>query len=424
MNKVAQIKKPKWWLYAMVTIVIAGYLFYRVSESITGSLVDISFVKAGSGYGDNNEHQIYQNSSGNNDWGEGPLITDPVWIADGPDANNDPDKNEPTLYRRSKVGAPSRLKVDVTIKVEPAGTKFSLAGSEGSVINFRADNIKATGAAQTVSMISKVDLPQTVSMLTKTFNWRIAKTAGGPGYDLGSSTHKIYIVYDTPFTANVEGQANKLTPKRLNFVIGGASGKSTLQDVVDAVTGTVSKKISGSYGSFLGDEKTNRWLFYARKYVSNLDCHNRAALAVSALGVVGVKALVTQVYPTLHPVPTHPIAGNTNSTVNDYVSGYNQTRKKWGKDIDSGKIAHLMFSGNNFEGGLVTKDGSTDDGHVWITIWPYSKHSMSKQYLKWYASSFSQYWHDHQGDGPSKSTVIPVPLNKLANKPKALGGPN
>ena len=35
-----------------------------------------------------------------------------------------------------------------------------------------------------------------------------------------------------------------------------------------------------------------------------------------------------------------------------------------------------------------------------------------------------QYWHDHQGDGPSKSTVIPVPLNKLANKPKALGGPN
>ncbi len=379
-------------------------------------LVQISFVDAGQGNGGDNEHPIFQNSVNNSGWGDGAAIVDPVWIADGADNDTDPDKNEPVVYVRSKPGTPSKLRVDVVVEINPAGAQFSLVGMDGTTEYFRKDNIKATGANQKVSMVGSANLPTSVSILTKTFTWKVILTGGQAGgtYTLDTSTHKIYVIYDTPITANVEGQTNKLTPKRLDFAVGAAAGKSNLVDAANEIAKKVRQETGSSYGFMF---ENPRWLFYARTN-DNVDCHHRAALAASAFGIVGIKGHVHLVYPTVHPVPSAPSGWSPNSTVNDYVSTYTDSRKKY--RFSSGCIQDEIFQGNNFEGNIRVEDGSTDDGNAWWTIWPLKQHNNAKELLQWYASSHVQFWTGTCGT----SGTVPVPAGNLANKPKIIGGPN
>ncbi len=379
--------------------------------------VQISFVDAGPGNGGNNEHSIYQNS-GNKGWGDGAAIVDPIWIADGPDGDSAPDKNEPVCYTRSKSGVPSKLKVDVVVEVEPVGTQFSLVGMDGNTKYFSKDNIISTGANQTVSMVGLVNLPTTVSILTKTFTWKVILTSGQAAgtYDLGSSTHKIYVVYDTPITTNVEGQTNKLTSKRLDFSVGVASGNGNLVDIANDIAEKVRQETGSSYGWMF---ENPRWLFYARTN-RNLDCHHRAALAASAFGIVGIKGIVHKLYATVHPVPSWPYG--PNPTVNDYVSYYTDNRFKWRK-LQDGSIQKLIFKGNNFEGNIRVEDDSVDDGNAWWTIWPLKQHNNAKELIQWYVNSLPQFWYTTSGSVGSSGTVS-VPTSHLANKPKIIGGPN
>ncbi len=374
-------------------------------------LVRIGFVDAGAGAGGDNEHVIHQNSTSHQGWGDGAAITDPVWIADGSDQDSLPDKNEPVCYVLSKPGSASRLKVEVTVKGDK-NKQFNLVGYDGTTTYFRKNGLTATGQNQKVAMVADVDLPGAVSILQKTFKWKWESVGGQAAgtEELGSSTHKIYVIFDQPITT-VESQSNKLTPKRLDFAAGAASGKSAKVDVAHAIAAKTDQTINGSYGQMT---ENPRWLAYSRSL--NLDCHHRAALAASAFGIVGIEGHVHKVFATVHPVP--PYGGNP--TVNDYVSDYPGHRFK--RRV-SGCTQKLIFPGNNFEGNLRIEDGSADDGNQWWTIWPFKKHATAKALLKWYASSTgSQYWYSLSwcSNGPT----VPIPTAQLANKPKIIGGPN
>jgi hypothetical protein len=394
-----QDSKSKVWILLLFTLLV---------YSGCDTLNEISFLSAGIKYGGNNEVSILGNGQAYKGWDDGSAIVDPVWIS------GNPIHSDPVCYIRSKPGSPSRLKVEVLVQVGKVGQEFTLIGMEGNTEIFHKDNIVSTGQKQKVSLISKVNLPSTVGILTKTFNWKAIYTGGQSGSisDLGSSTHKIYIVYDSPIT-NVEGQTNNPTPQRLDLVLVAATGKSNPVDIANAIASKIASQINASYGYYESFENP-RWRVLARDasdwQVNGLDCHHRAALAASAFGIAGIKGVVDKCYATTYPVPTPP--SGVNPTVNDYMSYYYDNRFKYRTNW-----ARMMFPGNNFEGNLRTEDNSLDDQHVWWTIWPFKMHNTGKDLLIWYANG-CQIWSDAQ------NVYIPVPTNHLDNKPKIIGGPN
>jgi hypothetical protein len=121
-------------------------------------LKSIGFVDAGQGNGGDNEHPINRNSGDHGGWGLGSeVIPDPVWVADGPGPDTDPDVDEPVCYTGSvdeegeENDVPSRLKVTVVV-VAPQGASFSLAGKDGDAEAFRAEGLTGNGTEQSVSM--------------------------------------------------------------------------------------------------------------------------------------------------------------------------------------------------------------------------------------------------------------------------------
>ncbi len=195
--------------------------------------------------------------------------------------------------------------------------------------------------------------------------------------------------------------------------------------MADAVANGVKNEIgSASYGTMT---ENPRWLFYARTTDPNvhpnryqIDCHNRAALAASALGIVGIKSYVHMAYGTAYPVPSAPQGWPQNSTTNDYVGTYSPSSGRMKYANMDGYIKRLMIDlNNNFEGNLRVEDGSADDGNVWWTIWPFQKYNNAKELLKSYSNN-GQCWGYTNGCDPSE----PIPNQYLDNKPKVIGGPS
>ncbi|MDZ4200104.1 MAG: hypothetical protein U1E27_12565, partial [Kiritimatiellia bacterium] len=383
-------------------------------------LKSISFIDAGAGNGGDNEHTLYENADPA-EWGDGAAIADPVWVADGPDAGSDPDKNSPVCYTRSTATAQSKASVDVVLKVQPAGQMFNLIAIDGATEYFRKDGITSTGGDQTVaSIVASVALPTTLEKLSKTLTWKAVFTSPHPDVECqaGESTHTIYTVYDAPITT-IEGQDNKPTSKRLDFaIVGVAAGQSGKVTICDKIV----EHIAGMIGDAFDSEIENpRWQFYARTPVRALDCDHRGALAASAFGIVGIRGYVHRVYATCEPVPLTPAGYPANPTKNDYLSAYPDDDERVKRRKPEAVVHELRFDGNAYEGCIRVEDGSEDDGNTWWTVWPREKHDTAKALLGWYAATYTQIWiEENEGPWVADETVPPG----LPNKPKLLGGGN
>jgi len=398
----------------------------------------ISFLDAGEGYGGDNEHDLWE-SWDYLGWNDGPAIVDPAWVADGPDEGAALDKNEPACYTRSideageENDVPSRMRVSVTVHVEPAGATFNLVAAEGGTEWFRQSGLTATGADQTVTMLAADgrNLPIALAKLTETFTWQVELQGTTPAgtLGLGSSTHTIYVVYSAP-VHGVEGQRNYPTDVRLDFCMDAVSGDSDKVYIANHLAALV----DGWVNQVGPMEENPRWVFWARDPVDYAaGCNDQAALVCSALGVVGVEGVVHQVYATCHPVPApyDEQEGEPDMplfTVNDYVSYYHYHRMKT-RGAWPAPLQQLEFRGNHFEGCFRVEDGvedgGEDDGNMWWVVSPYARpFSTARDLLRWYADENPQLWRYEEGDYVDGEPV-PVPSNAfLFPRPKILGGPD
>jgi len=157
----------------------------------------------------------------NSDWTDnGSQYTKPDWV------NSSPIINNPICQAMNTPVA-----VTTTVNVQPAGLPFVLTGSSGSsFLNFATSaSVNATGSDQGINLTSTGHLPNSVGINSDQTSWLISAFGGVFNCATAhSGTHKIYTTYGTP-------AGTAVTEKRVSFVCGAASGKSSIGDCANAI---------------------------------------------------------------------------------------------------------------------------------------------------------------------------------------------
>ena len=141
--------------------------------------------------------------------------------------------NTPVTYSRKQ-----RIKVNVTVKLQPSGLFFKLVGDGGQgYLRFEQDGLVSTGSKQSVQGLVAADsLPAAIGHMQQKIRWY----AQGNGWkaDLGESgPHDLFVLWSKPIGKSSRGHHNPATRKRLELMTGGklGGGKSELSAIARAV---------------------------------------------------------------------------------------------------------------------------------------------------------------------------------------------
>lgn len=147
--------------------------------------------------------------------------------------------NTPVTYKRG-----ARVRVNVTIDVDPARQFFTLVGDGGAdYLRFEQHGVISTDDKQYVlGLRAKAPLPRKVFHERRSIRWY----AKGNGWrvDLGASgPHDIFVLWGSPITASSRGFTNVLTYKRARLLTSTAVGGGL--DSVDAIARRLHRHLNG-----------------------------------------------------------------------------------------------------------------------------------------------------------------------------------
>ena len=213
----------------------------------------------------------------NSDWTDsGTVYSEPEWV-------NDPATNNPISQTKN-----TSLMTDVTVKVEPLGLEFDLAGDGlDNYVDFTETGITSTGSDQIVTINADAALVNQVDTLTKSISWTIKLTDPDPDIEEGvgsSGPHKIYVTYGTP-------SGSVVTEKRIIEVCTAADGQTTDSGVASAVQGVLHSNEPPYFQGGTGPAPCSPiWLMMNDSPQYPGDCIAHANLMKHAVKLLGISA--------------------------------------------------------------------------------------------------------------------------------------
>lgn len=157
-----------------------------------------------------NDHGVLKDN--NSDWTDNYNAVDystPEWVKNSTNRSITKTKN-------------TSLNIDVVLKVEPSDVAYDLIGDcSDNYLSFAGIGNTSTGEDQTISSITALAaLPDYITTINKSVDWKIRCTSADPDIDITSDTsgpHKIYVTFGAPW-------GSVQTEKRVAWVCNYADG--------------------------------------------------------------------------------------------------------------------------------------------------------------------------------------------------------
>jgi hypothetical protein len=228
-----------------------------------------------------------------------------------------------------------KVSANVTIKVEPTGVTFNLAGS-GTALNFSTNGVVSTGADQILPVTSTAALAAQVDIINESVNWT-ATFGGAGGLSCGagaSGSHKIYVLWGSPGAGP--------TLKRIDWACTEAQGAVSIT--------AAAVKFRDGIASSPGYSVPRVWNLDSWQFLDSGDhgdCITLAKLAREGLVMIGIPSDHRWSYPTADGTTGFPaVSGNSCHNVATKVFQY----------LGESFNAKLVYPGNNFEGFFTVSD--------------------------------------------------------------------
>lgn len=211
---------------------------------------------------------LKKNPTSGSVWGDSTTdYESPEWFAGS--------RNNPISHTKN-----TKISTTVKVKVEPSDINFDLIGDgPDGYVDFETTGQTSTGADQDIPVTANANLPDQVSTLTKSIDWKIK--VGTTECSAGSSgAHKIYVTYGTP-------SGSVVTEKRISWACTKADGSATEKDCADHIHDALGN-VDPPHEP---DEKPNLgtgWELLGTNTYG--ECHQQADLMKLALEMLGVPA--------------------------------------------------------------------------------------------------------------------------------------
>lgn len=293
-------------------LLFSGNAYAKLSKTVEVAIVraDLESITFTS------DHGILVNND--SDWTDsGTPYGEPEWIK-GTAINN------PITHTKN-----TKLTINVTVRVSPAGLAFDLIGTGANYMTFEKTGNTSSGADQTLSITANVNLPDHIATLSNEISWKIKLIDPlNIEIDLGKSgPHKIYLTYGTP-------SGSVVTEKRMNWCVSLANGKVSDTDIADSIG---PEAVNASHFGHDFFSLSNPWPVLG----SNGDCGTLSTLMKKGLELLGVLgAEVRFVYPC-HEDWSHLWSIYTNASE---------------RNLEGIKLGFMAPSWNNYEGTCFFKE--------------------------------------------------------------------
>ncbi|MBU1695035.1 MAG: hypothetical protein KKC51_13890 [Verrucomicrobia bacterium] len=165
--------------------------------------------------------------------GSGGTVYNPRgWIKGG--------KNNPITHVKD-----SKITVDVTLCVKPAGLYYDLTG-DGPIgaLDFHKSGLTSSGSNQTFTITSEEKLPAQIDVLDDSISWSIDLSGGLTCRKENSGPHKIYVTWGQPGSGP--------TVKRVNKVCYTAWWQNTCEGIADSLQDMIAAETAFGPGNVDG----------------------------------------------------------------------------------------------------------------------------------------------------------------------------